>query len=57
MTAVVNGQSISVSQPRGGFTIPWTAGPVTSFTAQPRDAAGNVGADGQLAVSRAAQAS
>jgi gliding motility-associated-like protein len=44
VTAVVNGQSISVSQPRGSFTIPWTSGPVTSFTAQPRDAAGNAGA-------------
>ena len=28
----------------GSFTIPWTGGPVTSFTAQPRDAAGNAGA-------------
>ena len=26
MTAIVNGQSISLSQPRGQFTIPWTAG-------------------------------
>jgi gliding motility-associated-like protein len=44
VTAVVNGQTISLSAPRGQFTIPWAAGPVTSFTAQARDAAGNAGA-------------
>jgi len=43
VTAIVNGQSLSLSQPRGQFTIPWTAGPVTSFTVQPRDLAGNAG--------------
>ena len=43
VTAVVNGQSIAVSQPRAPFQIPWTAGPVTSFTVQARDAAGNAG--------------
>jgi len=44
VTAVVNGQTISISQPRGSFTVPWAAGPVTSFTAQARDGAGNAGA-------------
>ena len=29
VTAVVNGQTVSVSQPRGAFTIPWTSGAVT----------------------------
>jgi gliding motility-associated-like protein len=43
VTAVVNGQTISFTAPRGQFTIPWAAGPVTSFTAQARDAAGNAG--------------
>jgi gliding motility-associated-like protein len=43
VTAVVNGQTISLGAPRGQFTIPWAAGPVTSFTAQARDTAGNVG--------------
>jgi gliding motility-associated-like protein len=43
VTAVVNGQTISVSQPRGQFTIPWTLGQVTSVSAQARDAAGNAG--------------
>jgi hypothetical protein len=44
VTAIVNGQSISLSQPRGQFAIPWTAGAVTSFSVQPRDLAGNAGA-------------
>ena len=43
ITAVVNGQSIVFSQPEGAFQIPWAGGPVTSFTAQARDAAGNAG--------------
>jgi hypothetical protein len=43
VSATVNGQTIAISQPRGQFQIPWTAGPVTSFTAQARDAAGNAG--------------
>jgi gliding motility-associated-like protein len=44
VSATVNGQSIVLSQPRGQFAIPFTAGPVTSFTVQARDTAGNVGA-------------
>ena len=44
VSAVVNGQAIVVSQPRGAFSIPWTTGPIGSFTAQARDAAGNPGA-------------
>ena len=43
VAVVVNGQAVVVSQPRGTFSIPWTAGPVTSFTAQARDTAGNAG--------------
>jgi hypothetical protein len=43
VTATVNGQSITVGPPRGTFNIPWTGGPVSSFSAQPRDAAGNAG--------------
>ena len=43
VSAAVNGQAIAISQPRGQFQVPWTAGPVTSFTAQARDAAGNAG--------------
>ena len=41
---VVNGQALVVDVPRGVSAIPWTGGPVTSLSAQPRDAAGNVGA-------------
>jgi hypothetical protein len=44
VTAVVNGQSISLSQLRGQFQVPWTGSPVTSATVQARDAAGNAGA-------------
>jgi hypothetical protein len=43
VSAVVNGQSIVLSQPRGQFAVPFTAGPVTSFTVQARDTAGNLG--------------
>ncbi len=44
ISVVVNGQSLALAQPRGAFAIPWASGPVTSFTAQPREAAGNAGA-------------
>jgi hypothetical protein len=44
VTAVVNGQSISLTQPRGQFQVPWAGGAVTSLTVQPRDFAGNAGA-------------
>ncbi len=43
VSTVVNGQSLAFTQPRGTFSIPWNGGPVTSFTAQARDAAGNAG--------------
>ncbi len=43
VSVTVNGQSFAVSQPAGVFSIPWAGGPVTSFTAQARDAAGNAG--------------
>jgi hypothetical protein len=41
IAVVVNGQAVVVDQARGTVTIPWSGGPVTSFTAQARDAAGN----------------
>ncbi|MEI8104589.1 MAG: peptidoglycan recognition protein [Actinomycetes bacterium] len=44
VTAIVNGQPVSVAAPAGSVTVPWTGGPVTSFSAQARDSAGNLGA-------------
>jgi hypothetical protein len=41
---VVNGQALTIDQPRGSFTVPWSGGAVTSVSAQARDAAGNPGA-------------
>jgi hypothetical protein len=44
VVVVVNGQAITINDARGVFNVPWAGGPVTSFTAQARDAAGNAGA-------------
>jgi hypothetical protein len=44
VTAVVNGQAISLGSASGAFALAWSGGPVTSFTVQARDAAGNAGA-------------
>ncbi len=42
VTATVNGQTTVVSEPAGVFAIPSAGGPVSSFTLQATDAAGNV---------------
>ncbi len=44
VTAVVNGTTITVNAPAGTVTIPWSSGPVTSFTVSARDGAGNTSA-------------
>jgi len=40
----VDGQPVSVAEPAGTFTLPWTGPPVTSFSLQAEDAAGNLSA-------------
>jgi len=42
VTAVVNGQTFTVAEPAGPFTLPWTAGTVSSFSVTATDPAGNV---------------
>jgi hypothetical protein len=42
VTAVVNGQTVTLAEPAGTITIPWTGGAVTSYSVSARDAAGNV---------------
>jgi hypothetical protein len=44
VTVVVNGQTITLPEPAGVFTVPFAGGPVTSFSVQARDAAGNASA-------------
>jgi hypothetical protein len=44
LTLLVNGTSFEYAAPKGAFTVPWTAGTVTSVSAQARDGAGNVSA-------------
>ena len=45
VSLLVNGQPREVTVQKGTFTVPWTGpAPVTSVSAQARDAAGNVGA-------------
>jgi hypothetical protein len=44
LSLVVNGRGLEYLAPKGAFTVPWTAEPVTSVSARPRDAAGNAGA-------------
>jgi hypothetical protein len=43
VTATVNGQPTSLADARGAFSLPGSGAPATSFAAQARDAAGNVG--------------
>ncbi len=44
VTAVINGQTVTASEPAGVFTFPWVGPPVTSLSAQAADAAGNASA-------------
>jgi hypothetical protein len=44
VTAVINGQTVTAAEPAGVFTFPWVGPPVTSYSAQAKDAAGNVSA-------------
>ena len=44
VTAVVNGETVAAVEPAGVFALPWTGGPVTSFSVSARDAAGNTSA-------------
>jgi hypothetical protein len=41
VTAVINGQTVTASEPAGVFTFPWVGPPVTSYSVQAKDAAGN----------------
>jgi hypothetical protein len=44
LTMSINGRPLEYAAPKGAFNVPWTPEAITSVTAQPRDAAGNVGA-------------
>ncbi len=44
LTLTVNGVAMTLPEPAGVFTVPWTGGAVTSLSAQAADAAGNVSA-------------
>jgi hypothetical protein len=41
VTAVVDGQTVTVAEPAGTFAVPWTGAAVTSFSVTATDAAGN----------------
>jgi hypothetical protein len=41
VTAVINGQTVTASEPAGVFSFPWVGPPVTSYTVSAKDAAGN----------------
>jgi hypothetical protein len=41
VAGTINGQAVSAAEPAGTFTFPWTGAPVTSWSLQARDAAGN----------------
>jgi N-acetylmuramoyl-L-alanine amidase/FlgD Ig-like domain len=41
VAGTINGTPASASEPAGTFTFPWTGAPVTSWSLQARDAAGN----------------
>jgi flagellar hook assembly protein FlgD len=41
VAGTVNGQPVSAAEPLGAFTFPWTGSPVTSWSLQAKDAAGN----------------
>jgi hypothetical protein len=41
VTAVVNGQTVTASEPAGTFTLPWSGGAVSSFSVTAKDTAGN----------------
>ena len=43
LTMSINGRPLEYVAPKGTFNVPWTTEAITSLTAQPRDAAGNVG--------------
>jgi flagellar hook assembly protein FlgD len=45
VSGTINGQPVTATEPAGTFTFPWTAGvPVTSWSLQAKDAAGNASA-------------
>ena len=44
VSGAINGQPVSASEPAGTFTFAWTGPPVTSWSLQARDVAGNAGA-------------
>ena len=41
VAGTINGQPVSAAEPAGTFTFPWTGAPVTSWSLQAKDAAGN----------------
>jgi hypothetical protein len=41
VVGTINGQAVSAAEPAGTFTFPWTGAPVTSWSLQAKDAAGN----------------
>jgi N-acetylmuramoyl-L-alanine amidase/FlgD Ig-like domain len=41
VAGTINGQAVSAAEPAGTFTFPWTGAPVTSWSLQAKDAAGN----------------
>ena len=45
VAGTINGQPVTAAEPAGTITFPWTAGvPVTSWSLQAKDAAGNASA-------------
>ena len=44
VAGTINGQAVSASEPAGTFTFPWTGTPVTTWSLQGKDAAGNASA-------------
>jgi hypothetical protein len=44
VAGTINGQAVSAAEPAGTFAFPWTGAPVTSWSLQAKDAAGNASA-------------
>ena len=44
VAGTIDGQPVSAAEPAGTFTFPWTGAPVTSWSLQAKDAAGNASA-------------
>jgi len=44
VAGTINGQPVTAAEPAGTFNFPWTGPPVTSWSLQAKDAAGNASA-------------